>query len=137
MERTSVHLPFWPITLIKLSTHLYEIPYKELHKQICQWLYINYQLWCTDYYLFIKYYYNDPRSSYALHILNCRHKYGNINDTMTLLKQVNKPSILLPYEQMFIQSLHHGNELINEQQASEHNPMFELLRTEAPYVTNQ
>jgi len=56
---------------------------------------------------------------------------------MTLLKQVNKPSILLPYEQMFIQSLHHGNELINEQQASEHNPMFELLRTEAPYVTNQ
>jgi hypothetical protein len=56
---------------------------------------------------------NDPRSSYALHILKCRHEYGNINDTMTLLKQVNKPSLLLPYEQMFIHSLHQSNELIN------------------------
>ena len=56
---------------------------------------------------------------------------------MTLLKQVNKPSLLLPYEQMFIQSLNHSNELINEQKGSEHNPMYELLRTETPYVTNQ
>jgi hypothetical protein len=45
---------------------------------------------------------NDPRSAYALHILNCRHEYGNINDTMTLLKQINKPNLLLPYEQMYI-----------------------------------
>jgi len=80
---------------------------------------------------------NDPRSSYALHILNIRHEYRNINDTMTLLKQVNKPCLLLPYEQMFIQSLHHSNALINEQQASEHNPMHEVLNTETPYVTNQ
>jgi len=29
-----------------------------------------------------------------------------------------------------------SNELINEQQANEHNPMFELLRTETRYVTN-
>jgi len=75
---------------------------------------------------------NDPRSSYALHIFNCRHEYGNIDDTMILLKQVNKPSLLLPYEQIFIQSLHHSNELIDEQQASEHNPMYELLPTGAP-----
>ena len=75
---------------------------------------------------------NDPRSSYALHIFNCRHEYGNIDDTMILLKQVNKPSLLLPYEQMFIQSLHHSNELIDEQQAIEHSPMYELLRTGTP-----
>jgi len=56
---------------------------------------------------------------------------------MTLLKQVNKPSLLLPYEQMFVLSLHYSNKLINEQQANEHNPMFELLRTETPYITNQ
>jgi len=56
---------------------------------------------------------------------------------MTLLKQVNKTSLLLPYEQMFIQSLHHSNELINEQKACEHNPMYELLHTGTPYVTNQ
>ena len=51
---------------------------------------------------------------------------------MIRLKQVNKPSLLLPYEQMFIQSLHHSNELIDERQASEHNPMYELLRTGTP-----
>ena len=79
---------------------------------------------------------NDPRSSYALHILNCGHEYGNIDDTMILLKQVNKPSLLLPYEQMFIQTLHHSNELINEKQASEHNPMFEHLRTGTPTSQN-
>jgi phosphoribulokinase len=79
---------------------------------------------------------NDPRSSYALHTLNCGHEYGNINSTMTLLQQVNKPSLLLPYEQMFIQSLHHSNELITEQHPNEYNPMFEL-RAKTPYVTNQ
>jgi len=42
---------------------------------------------------------NDPCSAYALHIPNCSHKYGNINDTITLLKQINKPTRLLPYEQ--------------------------------------
>ena len=66
------------------------------------------------------------------HILNCRHEYGSIDDTVILLKEVNKPSLLLPYEKMFIQSLHHSNELIDEQQASEHNPMYELLPTGAP-----
>jgi len=29
---------------------------------------------------------NDPHSAYALHILNCRHEYGNTDNTMTLLK---------------------------------------------------
>ena len=54
---------------------------------------------------------NDPRSAYALHVLNCRHEYGNIDDTMTLLKQINTPTLLLSYEQMYIQSFHHNNEL--------------------------
>jgi hypothetical protein len=70
---------------------------------------------------------NYPRSAYALHILNCRHEYGNINDTMTLLKQINKPSLLLPYEQMYIQIFRRNNEHIPEQHPNEHNPMFELL----------
>ena len=72
---------------------------------------------------------NDPRSAYALHILNCRHEYGNINNTMTLLKQINTPTLLLPYEQMYIQSFHHNNELIPEQHPNEHNTMFDLLRS--------
>jgi hypothetical protein len=70
---------------------------------------------------------NDPRSAYALHILNSRHEYVSINDTMTLLKQINKPSFFLPFEQMYIQIFHRNNELIPEQHPNEHNPMFELL----------
>ena len=72
---------------------------------------------------------NDPRSAYALHILNCRHEYSNINGTMTLLKQINTPTLLLPYEQMYIQSFHHNIELIPEQHPNEHNPMFDLLHS--------
>jgi hypothetical protein len=53
---------------------------------------------------------NDPRSSYAIHTLNCRHKYRNINDNLTLLKRVNKPSLLLPYEQMYI---NHSTTIVN------------------------
>jgi len=40
---------------------------------------------------------------------------------MTLLKRINTPAVLFPYEQMYIQSLHHNNELIPEQHPNEHN----------------
>jgi hypothetical protein len=46
---------------------------------------------------------------------------------MTPLKQINKPSLLLPYEQMYIQILRHNNEIIPDKHPNEHNPMFELL----------
>jgi hypothetical protein len=42
---------------------------------------------------------------------------------MNLLKQINKPPLLLPYEQIF----RHNNEPIPEQHLNEHFPMFELL----------
>jgi len=71
---------------------------------------------------------NDHRSAYALHILNCRHEYGNIEDTTTLLKQINTPTFLLPYEKKYIQSFYHNNELIPEH-LKEHNPMFDLLHS--------
>jgi hypothetical protein len=46
---------------------------------------------------------------------------------MTLLKKINKPSLLLPYEQIYIQIFRRNNELIPEEHPNEHNPMFELL----------
>ena len=55
---------------------------------------------------------NDPRSAYALHIPNCRHEYGTIDDSMTLLKQISTPNLLFPYEQVYIQSFQHNNEHI-------------------------
>jgi hypothetical protein len=113
---------------------IYKITCKTCHKSYVGHASRNLKLRIQEQTRFIKN--KDPRFSYALHILNCRHEYGNINDTMTLLKQVSKPSLLLPYEQMYIHSLHHNNELITDQHPNEHNPMFELLHTETPYVTN-
>ena len=70
---------------------------------------------------------NDPSPTYTLHILNCRHEYGNISDTRALLKRIDSPSLLLPYEQMYIQLFHHNSHLIQEQHPNEHNPMYQLL----------
>ena len=39
---------------------------------------------------------NDPQSTYALHILNNKHEYSPINNTMTLLKHINKTTLLIP-----------------------------------------
>ena len=66
---------------------------------------------------------------YALHILNCRHECGNMDDTVTLVKQINTPTLLLPYEQMYIQSCHRNNELVPGH-LNEHNPMFDLLHSD-------
>jgi hypothetical protein len=44
-----------------------------------------------------------------------------------LLDKVNKPTLLFPYEQMYIQSFYHNNQLIPEQHPNKHNPMLELL----------
>ena len=55
--------------------------------------------------------------------------YCNVDDAMTLLKQINTPTLLLPHEQMYIQSFHHNNELIPEQYLNERNPMFNLLHS--------
>jgi hypothetical protein len=52
---------------------------------------------------------SEPQSAYALHILNCKHEYGTISDIMSRLKHIDKPSLLLPYGQMYIQLSHHNN----------------------------
>jgi hypothetical protein len=69
---------------------------------------------------------NNPQFAYALHILQNTHEYGPISDTMTLLQPVNKPNMLIPYEQFYIQSFHNENSLIPEQHPGEHNPLFTL-----------
>jgi hypothetical protein len=44
-----------------------------------------------------------------------------------LLKHIDKPSLLLQYEQMHLQIFHHNNQLIPDQHPNEQNPMFQLL----------
>jgi len=45
---------------------------------------------------------------------------------MTLLKHINKTPLLLPYEQLYIQSYHQHKQLISEQYTGEHNPIYQL-----------
>jgi hypothetical protein len=65
--------------------------------------------------------------AYAQHILQNLHEYGYITDTMSLLKPIHKTSMLIPYEQLFIQTFHHNGNLIMEQGTGEQNPLFQLL----------
>jgi len=70
---------------------------------------------------------NEPQSAYTLHILNNKHEHGPIKDSMTLLKHIEKPSLLIPYEQLNIQSYHRNNQLIPEQHSNEQNPVYQLI----------
>ena len=58
--------------------------------------------------------YNNPNSAYAQHILHNQDEYGTMNNVMTLLKPLNNPNMLTPYEQFHIQALHHEGKLIPE-----------------------
>jgi hypothetical protein len=46
-------------------------------------------------------------------------RYDPIKDAMTLLKYIEKPSLLIPYEQLCIQSYQQNNQLIPEQHSYE------------------
>jgi hypothetical protein len=70
---------------------------------------------------------NKPQLAYVLHILHNKHKYGPINNNMTLLKHIDKTTLLLPYEQLYIQSYHYHKQLIPQQHIGEHNPMYQLI----------
>jgi len=70
---------------------------------------------------------NNPHSAYALHVLQNWHKYGPRNQTMHLLKPINNNSSLIPYERLYIQSLHQRKKLIPEQSLGDLNPLFQLV----------
>ena len=76
---------------------------------------------------YIKNSYSDPQSAYALHILINRHEYGKLTDTMKLIKHITNPTMLLPYEQLFVQSYNHHGHLIAEQRTYDVNSLFQLI----------
>jgi hypothetical protein len=57
---------------------------------------------------------NNPQLVFALQILNNRHEYGPMHNTMKLLKQINKTKFLIPYEQLYIQSHHYHNRYMSK-----------------------
>jgi hypothetical protein len=46
---------------------------------------------------------------------------------MSLLKQITKTSLLISYEQVYIQSYCYLKGLVREQNTGEHNPMYQLI----------
>ena len=69
---------------------------------------------------------NDPQSAHVQHILRNQHEYGTITNTMTLLNPIHKTSLLIPYEQLFIQTHECNGTLITDQNRGEQNHLFEL-----------
>jgi len=68
-----------------------------------------------------------PHSAYVLHILNNNHEYVTTNTSITLLKQITKTSLLIPYEKFYIQTHYYHKELIVGQNTCENNPMYQLI----------
>jgi hypothetical protein len=71
---------------------------------------------------------NNPVSAYALQILNNRHKYGNTEQTIELLKPCNKGIKMNCWESFFIHILQKQNVLINKQKVNDFNPLYKLAR---------
>ena len=56
-------------------------------------------------------------------------EYGPIVHSMTILKPLKDTTLLTPYEQYFIQTLHQEGQLISEQFAGEKTPFYTLPLT--------
>jgi len=55
---------------------------------------------------------------------------------MTLLKPLSSPSVLVPNEQYYIQTLHQEGKLIPEQHPGEPNPLFQTaINTQPTHTT--
>ena len=55
---------------------------------------------------------------------------------MTSLKPLSSPSILIPYEQYYIQTLHQEGKLIPKQYPGEPNPLFQTaINHQPPHTT--
>jgi len=69
---------------------------------------------------------NSSTSAYATHILDNRHEFGPAEETLKMLKPCSKGSRMDCWESLFIHLHHRHNILIDEQQANDNNPLFEL-----------
>jgi hypothetical protein len=93
----------------------------------CVLYWTNYRCLKQRYPEHIIYKYNEPQSAYALYVLINEHEYDPINNTMTLLKHIDKTTLLIPYEQLYIQSYHRHKQLFPERLAGDHNPMYRMI----------
>jgi hypothetical protein len=70
---------------------------------------------------------NSDTSTYAQHILNNGHTYGNINDTMDIIKITQKNRHMNILENFHIYCAYRDNTHMNEILFDIHNPIFDTL----------
>jgi len=72
---------------------------------------------------------NNPQSAYAMHLLQNRHEYGAIENTLQLLKTCRKSTRMNCWEALYMQIFHQHGILITERQTGDINPLYELANT--------
>jgi hypothetical protein len=71
---------------------------------------------------------NNPKSSYAIHILNNNHQYGSVEETLQLITPRRKGTRMNCLENFYIQLHKKVGSLIEEQSTYEHNTLFDLIQ---------
>jgi len=69
---------------------------------------------------------NNPTSAYAMHILDNRHEFGSVDETLRLLRPCTKGATMNCWEVLFMRIHHKCNILISEQRVTDTNPLFDL-----------
>jgi hypothetical protein len=71
--------------------------------------------------------FNKEKSKYASHILQFSHEYGAIDNTLEILKTVNKGILLDVIERFHIYKTNNVKQIMNEQHVDDYNVLFEIL----------
>jgi hypothetical protein len=70
---------------------------------------------------------NNGNSGYSNHILNTGHTYGNITDTMEIIKTEKKGKHMNTLERYHIHKISKDKLHMNDTYIDTHNPIFEIL----------
>jgi hypothetical protein len=70
---------------------------------------------------------NSPQSGYTVHILQNKHEYEPVFQTMTLLKHINITSLQTPYELYYKLATHTKGALLPQQKTGDLNPLIQLI----------
>jgi hypothetical protein len=69
---------------------------------------------------------NNPKSAYAVHILNNQHEYGPASNTIRLIQQCNINKHLIHRENLHIQEYSKKRKLVQEQATNDRNILYDL-----------
>jgi hypothetical protein len=70
---------------------------------------------------------NNSSTGYSKHILEARHSYNTIENTMEVIKIGQKGTYLNTLEKYYIYKTNKTGLLMNDMNTDEHNPIFEKL----------